>query len=648
MKKEKKQITKKELPSITRFLIYFLTILFLEISFPLLLQHSISTTTVIYVILSDIIISSILSLLLNIVGEKIRFIITIIIFATLAILFSTQFVFYRIFKVFFTFNNLGLSDQLNSFVKDAIRLIFSNSGYIILSFIPLILYCILHRRFTIKKSSLPLKLFYLGITFICIPLITIQIDRSKDQSHGLYDLYYNINNISLNIHKIGVLNSYYLDIKRCIFGFHPKDIKSVSIDLTQEKEPEKKYEDNVLNLSIRDIGDSTISTINDYILSDTPTAQNEYTGIWKGYNVIYITAESFSEIGVSEELTPTLYKLTHSGFQFKNFYTPNILSTIGGEFQSLTGLYPDYSILTKWREGGNYFPFSLATTYENLGYSTYAYHNNWFGFQDRDVYLKSQGFHNYLGCFNGLENRMDCDVWPESDEEMMNVTFEDYMDNENPFFAYYMTVSGHFAYDFDNNYMAYKNMEYVENLDLPEAAKAYVATQIELDRALEKLITELKNRNKLDNTVIVLMADHYPYELDINAINSLSSFYRDDIGVNHNALIMWNSKSEDKEINKVCMSTDVVPTLYNLFGIPYDSRLFTGKDILSTAPGIAIMSDLSWVTDYGKYYAGDSAFYPEKEVNEDYVSTVNQYVNSRLNIARLIIETDYYRFLFSE
>ena len=49
---------------------------------------------------------------------------------------------------------------------------------------------------------------------------------------------------------------------------------------------------------------------------------------------------------LSPELTPTLYKLTHSGFVFNNFYVPYYLSTIGGEFQSLTGLYPDSSILS--------------------------------------------------------------------------------------------------------------------------------------------------------------------------------------------------------------------------------------------------------------------------------------------------------------
>ena len=111
------------------------------------------------------------------------------------------------------------------------------------------------------------------------------------------------------------------------------------------------------------------------MLKDTGTDKNQYTGLFKDYNLIYITAESFSQIAVSEEITPTLYKLTHTGFIFDNYYTPNNLSTIGGEFQSLTGLYPDSSILSKWRTGSNYFPYGLGKVFKDLDYNTFAYHN---------------------------------------------------------------------------------------------------------------------------------------------------------------------------------------------------------------------------------------------------------------------------------
>ena len=156
---------------------------------------------------------------------------------------------------------------------------------------------------------------------------------------------------------------------------------------------------------------------------------------------------------------------------------------------------------------------------------------------------------------------------------MIKATVNDYINSTEPFLAYYMTVSGHFSYNFSDNSMANKNKKYVNNLNLSTSGKAYVATQIELDRALEYLINKLNEVGKLDNTIIVLLADHYPYKLDLKTINSLSSYTRDSVvEVNHNNLILWNNNMGDIHIDKVCMSSDVIPTVYNLFGVDYDSR----------------------------------------------------------------------------
>lgn len=77
--------------------------------------------------------------------------------------------------------------------------------------------------------------------------------------------------------------------------------------------------------------------------------------------------------------------------------------------------------------------------------------------------------------------------------------------------TYYMTVSGHMDYDFGGNSIASKNKNKVDNLPYSEEAKAYLATQIELDKALELLINKLEESNKLNDTIIVLLGDHYPY-----------------------------------------------------------------------------------------------------------------------------------------
>ena len=629
-----------------RWIFYFIVILVLELFFKLVIFNHFEIESSINILLFTINISVLLCIITGIFNYKIKKILSTIILFIIGILFSVQLVFYNVFKSFFSFGILGLGDQLESFLSETINAIISNGLYIMVFLIPAILYLIFSKKIESQNNKKD-YVFYAILYLVSGLLFAMHIYSTKGKIDSSYYLYKDINSVPLNIEKFGVLNSYLIDTYRTIFGFEENVLIEEPTD-NIEQEPEKiVYEKNTLDINFdKATNNKEIQTINNYMKNDTGTYKNEYTGIYQGYNLIYIVAESFSEIAIREDLTPTLYKLTHSGMIFDNYYTPNTLSTIGGEFQALTGIYPDSSILTKWRKGTNYFPYGLATVYKSLGYKTYAYHNNWYGFQDRHKYLKSQGFTNYLGCYNGLEKRMNCKRWPQSDLEMMKVTMKDYINKEEPFLAYYMTVSGHFSYSFSDNSMAAKNKKYVNNLKVSQSAKAYVATQIELDRALEYMLQELEKSGKLDKTVIVLLADHYPYKLDVNTINSLSSYKRDKVvEINHNALILWNSNQEDMHITKPCMSSDVLPTVYNLFGIDYDSRLFTGKDILSTSDGLVILSNRSWVTDKGTYFASGSKFNAKENVDADYVATINNIVKNRLNIGKLIIKNNYYNYL---
>ena len=398
--------------------------------------------------------------------------------------------------------------------------------------------------------------------------------------------------------------------------------------------------------------DKTIKKIHEYMVSDTGTLQNQYTGMFKDKNLILFMAESFNEIAVNKELTPTLYKLTNNGFIFENFYTPTIYSTIGGEFQELTGLYAESTgVLSKYRSGNIYFPQGIGNKFKEINYNTYAYHNNSYVFQDRNKYLKSMGFDNFKACYNGLEKLINCKEWPQSDVAMIEATINDYI-NEDNFMVFYASVSGHASYSWSSNAQAKKHKEeYLKaNLSYSEAPASYIAAQMELDKALELLIQKLDEAGKLQDTVIALVGDHYPYELSIDEINEVSTYEKDKIvTVNKSNFILWNSEMDNVKVTKVGSQLDVIPTIYNVFGINYDSRLFMGKDILSTEGGLAIFGNRSWVTDKGTYFAASGKFVPvdDLEVEEDYVNKINQIVNNKIIMSKLIIENNYYKKVLS-
>ena len=106
---------------------------------------------------------------------------------------------------------------------------------------------------------------------------------------------------------------------------------------------------------------------------------------------------------------------------------------------------------------------------------------------------------------------------------------------------------------------------------------------------------------------------------------------------------------KSEKIDKVGMSIDVIPTVYNLFGIEYDSRLIMGKDILSTSEGIAIFKDKSWITNKGTYYASTGTFEAKtQDISDNYVDTINSIVSNRVAISRMIVENNYYKYIFNK
>jgi len=619
-----------------KVLLIYLSLLYIDIIFNLFAYDVYLRTTIFNILLFDIISAVVITILVSAFSARVNKIISYVIYVFLWFWYSLFYIFYKVFITPFSIALFRQSDQTLAFGGNVIMSILQNLHIVILFLVPVIILIIYRNRQWFEKESIKNMLGYGVGLVIGILLFTGNILLQGREVGSTYNLFYETNNVSLNIQRLGVMGATYLDVQRSIFGFE-EEINLVDEPVIEDNEV-FEYDYNTLDIEF-----TGSSKIDKYMQNETGTKKNKYTGMFDGMNLVYIVAESFSEIAVSEELTPTLYKLVHEGFDFTNFYTSNNLSTIGGEFQALTGLYADNSILSSWRGGKAEYLYGLGNIFKELGYKTYAYHNNSAYYQDRNVYLKTQGFDNFKGCYNGLEKIINCNEWPQSDVEMIKGTINDYLNNEELFMTYYMTVSGHFYYSKNSNSMAKKNYKYVKDLDYNEEVKGYLATQIELDRALEVLLKKLEEAGKLDSTVIVLLADHYPYNLSLNNINTLSSYKRDSlIEANSNNLIIYNSKMKRVEVEKVGMSIDVLPTVLNLFGIEYDSRLIMGKDILSNTEGIAIFKDKSWVTNKGTYRAATGKFSGE-DVTDEYIKTINQIVNNRVAMSRMIVSNNYYK-----
>ena len=455
----------------------------------------------------------------------------------------------------------------------------------------------------------------------------------------------------LTVSNFGVLTTLRLDAQQLLFDKNQEPPEELAPDpntapvFVPAPEPAPR-EYNVMDIDFEALAaaesDSILSTAHSYFGSREATAKNQYTGMFEGKNLIFITAESFSPYAVDQELTPTLYKLTHSGFLFQNFYTPLWwVSTSDGEYANCQSLIPKAGVWSMSQSGANTLPFTLGNQFRRLGYDTYAYHNHFWDYYDRNISHPNMGY-DYKGRDHGLEVS---DLFPESDLEMMELSIPEYLD-QTPFHVYYMTVSGHMNYTFVGNDMAAKHQQAVEHLDYSEETLAYLACNIELDLALEYLLDQLEQAGILEDTVICLTPDHYPYGLSKDCIDELAGHVvEDNFELYRSTLILW-SGDMDKTItvNKPCSSLDILPTLSNLFGLEYDSRLLMGRDILSDSEGLVVFSNRSFITEHGHYNARTDEFtpYDDEAVPESYAQAIMTQVNDMFYYSAVVLQYDYY------
>lgn len=385
-------------------------------------------------------------------------------------------------------------------------------------------------------------------------------------------------------------------------------------------------------------GDDNIDALAEIMQSMTPSNKNEYTGMMEGYNLIYITAEAFSPYAVSEELTPTLYQMMNSGIVAEDYYIPLwATSTSDGEYVNLMGQIPDGQHSFR-RTQYNSYPYSLPAYFAAEGVTSYAYHSNSLSYYDRYLTHPNLGYDFKAALLGKLSSSQwgnqifqmeNAGAWPNSDYDMMVATVSEWIDDDR-FYAYYMSLSGHCNYSWSGNSMSAKNRELVENLDCSEQMKAYIACNYELERAVAYLVEQLTIAGKLENTLIVISADHHPYGLD-NVEAELEAFtgtQMSSLDVQKNCLIMWNSQMETIQVEKTCSSIDIMPTIMNLFGFEYDSRLFAGRDILSDSPSMVVFSNRSFITDEVIYDASTKTVTSRtgEEISDDYISAVKSYV----------------------
>lgn len=616
-----------------------------------------------YLVLFGLLGGALCTLVVSSLPKVLRQITGLLLVAAQVMLAEVQLVYHCIFGDFMPVSQIGMGGNVivnfNSQLLYGIR---QNLLKILLLLLPLVavILCLILRRAQALRFRLRWKQAMASFAVLLALLLTVTglMYAGRNKAFSVYHTFTNVDtSTDSSYKKIGMLATTAQELRYMLFGgsgsimITPSSLNISDVPRTYSSNSYNVIESIDFTALAGSAGSDILKATDEYLANATPTRKNNYTGLLKDYNLITICAESFCPWFISEELTPTLYKLSHTGILFENYYGTFQSVTTNGEYTMCMGLYPDMS-RTKTDSsfnvaGTNYLPFCLGNALKGMGYQAWGYHDYIGDFYNRNITHANMGY-TFKAADSGLAMKID---WPSSDLEMMEASVDDYINSGEPFHAYYMTFSGHYQYNWDNA-MSAKNRDEVKDLPYSEPVKAYIACNLELEYALEYLMQRLEEAGVADKTCIVLTNDHYPYGLTEDEYNELAGQTLDTTFEKYrNSFICYvPGLSENIVVDEYCSTADILPTLLNLFGVDYDSRLLAGTDVLSSGLHVAVLSDKSFLTKAFRYDAGTETVIPADEnttVSGKLAEAYRLYVDSRFQLSGNILNSDYYAHVFA-
>ena len=651
------------------YVILVMALIYLEVSFRLIAGLSLFTYSMLRVVLGVNIIALFLSYVFSFLPKRLVKIFNVILILVLAIYGTAELGFKNFLGVYASVSISSQAGAVVSYVKDFIK---SFNWQFYLLFLPVILislyYIFLDNKITldmpkrkknknyfIRQIGVFLIIWVLGLSYFT----TMRLDfmQNKTQIVNSYSLFLKPNNPSLVINDFGYLGFGLLDIKEYFFpgdeesllvNYNPVEIPNTNIIIDGGgEEREIKSQTTIDNSVWKDIinkeEDNNYNTLNKYLISNKAKVTNQYTGMFKDKNLIVIMVESGSNLFINEKLYPNMYELYKGSWYFKNYYSPrNSCSTGNNEMSGMIGLYTIYNNCTANLYSNNTYFHSIFNLFNNMGYSTSSYHDYIDRFYDRTTIHKNMGSKEFYK-IEDMDFSYDAylDDWP-SDEVLM-----DERDTDKPFMSWITTVSSHHPYseegELNDKYRSIVPKEYSYDVS------SYMSKLKTVDNALGVLLDGLKERELLQDTVIVLYADHYPYAI-ANDDLSLALGYK--VNVDNNAdnvpFLIYNPSLKGKVFDTYTSYVNVTPTLANLFGLEYDSRLYIGEDIFSDDyDERVIFADGSWKNKIGFYDTSTNMmnYYTKKVYSDEELLAINQKVSLKLKMSGLAIQSNYFSYL---
>ena len=663
-----KNLLKNNLIKNYMILVVFFSLL--EISFRLISGISLNNIALLRIFIGVNFVSILLSFILSWFNKLISKILVLLVSFALSAYTFFQIGFNNFIGVYASVNTKSQLGAVKDYIIDFFASFKATYYLAFIPFILLIIYYLFLDKLTEKKidKRFPLKtniMFEPGIrTITSILVLTFtgflyytSLDASfmqnKLQTISNKELFAYPSIASTTINQFGVLGFGFLDIKSTMVEAPSKTIYTAFENNGKDNsntESKREIDDTILDEIIKNEKDTTLNNINNYIKNKDITDYNSHTGMFEGKNVIVIMMESTNDIIINKDLYPNFYKLYSEGISFKNNYSPrNSCATGNNEFSGMTGLYTIQNNCTANIFSNNTYFTSIFNIFKNAGYRATSMHDYTEQYYVRNIIHKNLGSEAYYNANDlNIKYYNEYKNWA-SDEDFMNAAMDITLNDtsDKPFMLWLTTVSGHQPYKV-SSVEGDKYLSITDGTDYSMEVRRYMSKLKTFDNGLGILLDKLKASGKLDDTVIVMYGDHYPYGLKNKDISSVLTYDLDDYEVERVPMVIYNSTIKSEVVEKYSSYINLTPTLANLFNLDYDPRYYMGTDVFSDDYlNMVAFADGSWKNADVYYNAssGSIKYYTSNEYTTDELIRINNIVTNRMQISESIIRNNYFNYL---
>lgn len=542
------------------------------------------------------------------------------------ILVYAEYLHYSILKRFFTFSDILLTKEGSDYFLYAI----SKTSFKIILIIIISLLCMVITLYLIKKTEeiSKNKYYYLSMVLITITLVSgtrmlaiHKLGKASDPltweaSYKPKNVYLDFNNQNKSLETSGIyeliFRSTYLYFRDNILLNRNKMIAEINDEINVNKK----------------LSSSVMSTIDD----------DNYYGILKGKNVIYVLMESIDSWLVTKDVMPTLYNLEQTGLNFTNRYSPSFGGgqTINSEFAMNTGLYAVENSKAIYNYDKNDFSASLANKLKENNYSAISIHTNTGSFYNRTYFHQALGYDKHYALADmGNINHTDYNYYNDSslvkNDEVYNLIVR-----EEPFFSFIISYSAHVPYD-DTNDRCISN-PYNLNVEGNKELSCIRNLAHETDEMLRILIEKLKKDNLLDNTVLVLATDHYAYGYGDQASIKKFKNTNNDYLLQKVPLVIWSPNLKHNNIDTLMDTADILPTLLYMMGIDYNENYYIGINVFSSNHDNFVYFSNDTFYDGKTLYDSNT-----KNINNANIDETIKTIRKKIDLNNKFIISDYFK-----